>query len=76
MPLLNPTQQPIVTTADKIFTTLQSDIVEGNIAAGTKISEPELAKKYDVSRATLREALSRLEKCHLIEKNQTLALES
>ncbi len=29
---------------------------------------PELAKRFDLSRAPLREALARLERCHLIER--------
>lgn len=64
----NPTQQQPITAADKVFLQLQQAIVEGQIAAGSKISEPELAKRYDVSRATLRDAISRLEKCHLVER--------
>ena len=68
MNLSNPARVQPVTTADKIFETLQYEIVEGKILAGSKISEPELAKKYQVSRSTLREALNRLEKCHLIER--------
>ncbi len=64
----NPARQAPVTTADKIFETMQHEIVEGHILSGSKISEPELAKKYQVSRSTLREALNRLEKCHLIER--------
>jgi DNA-binding GntR family transcriptional regulator len=64
----NPTRQQPVTTADKIFEQMQQAIVEGDITAGSKISEPELAKQYQVSRSTLREALNRLEKCHLIER--------
>lgn len=68
MALVNPTQQEIITTADKVFQQMQHAIVEGTIAAGSKISEPELAKQFQVSRSTLREALNRLEKCHLIER--------
>jgi len=68
MPLNNPTHQEAVTTADKVFYQMQQSIVEGSIPAGSKISEPELAKKYEISRSTLREALNRLEKCHLIER--------
>ena len=64
----NPTKQLAVTTADKVFEQMQHAIVEGDIAAGSKISEPELAKRYQISRSTLREALNRLEKCHLIER--------
>ncbi len=68
MNYINPARQAPVTTADKVFETMQHEIVEGQILAGSKISEPELAKKYQVSRSTLREALNRLEKCHLIER--------
>ncbi|KGJ92019.1 GntR family transcriptional regulator [Colwellia psychrerythraea] len=68
MLLQNPTKQAAVTTADKVFEQLQFAIVEGEMAAGSKISEPELAKHYQISRSTLREALNRLEKCHLIER--------
>ena len=64
----NPTQQQAVTTADKVFEQIQHAIVEGEIPSGSKISEPGLAKHYQISRSTLREALNRLEKCHLIER--------
>ena len=68
MALLNPTQSQAITTADKVFEQMQHAIVEGVIPAGSKISEPELAKQFDISRSTLREALNRLEKCHLVER--------
>jgi len=68
MHLANPTKQTAVTTADKVFEQMQHAIVEGEIPSGSKISEPELAKRYQISRSTLREALNRLEKCHLIER--------
>ncbi|WP_394173199.1 GntR family transcriptional regulator [Thalassotalea litorea] len=64
----NPTSTQAVTTADKVFEQIQHAIVEGYISAGSKISEPELARQYQVSRSTLREALNRLEKCHLIHR--------
>jgi DNA-binding GntR family transcriptional regulator len=68
MLLEDPTKKTAVTTSDKVFEQMQQAIVEGTISAGSKISEPELAKYYQVSRSTLREALNRLEKCHLIER--------
>ena len=68
MPLDNPTRTTPITTADKIFDQMQYAIVEGEILSGSKISEPELAKQYQISRSTLREALNRLEKCHLVER--------
>ncbi|MDO6446050.1 GntR family transcriptional regulator [Colwellia sp. 1_MG-2023] len=72
MALVNPTLQTPVTTADKVFQQMLHAIVEGHIAAGSKISEPELAKQYQISRSTLREALNRLEKCHLIERKPNI----
>ncbi|MCP3866025.1 MAG: GntR family transcriptional regulator [Aestuariibacter sp.] len=57
-----------VTNADKTFFQLRSDIVEGDIPAGSKLSETELSTKYQVSRAVIREAINRLETCHLVER--------
>ena len=63
-----PLLKPVVTAADRVLQELLRAIVAGEIAPGTKISEPELAKRFDLSRAPLREALARLERCHLIER--------
>lgn len=60
--------RPIVTAADRVLQELLRAIVAGEIAPGSKISEPELAKRFDLSRAPLREALARLERCHLLER--------
>ncbi len=62
--------EPIIisTIANTVFKKLQNAIVEGEIPLGSKISEPALAKKYGISRGPLREALSRLEACNLIER--------
>lgn len=60
-------RQPI-TAADRVLQEIQRAIVDGDMAAGSKISEPELARRFDLSRAPLREALARLERCHLIER--------
>ena len=57
-----------LTAADRVLQEIQRAIVEGDIAPGSKISEPELARRFDLSRAPLREALARLERCHLIER--------
>ena len=56
------------TRADLVFTDLRQRIVEGLVVMGSKISEPELARHYDISRSTLRDALSRLEGCGLLER--------
>ncbi len=66
---MNPAlQRPAVTAADRGLQELLRAIVAGEIAPGSKISEPELAKRFDLSRAPLREALARLERCHLLER--------
>jgi len=56
------------TIADTVCSKLQNAIVEGIIPAGSKISEPALAIEFGISRGPLREALSRLEACNLIER--------
>lgn len=57
-----------ITGADKTFFQLRKDIVEGEIKAGSKLSEMELSTKYGVSRAVVREAINRLANCHLVER--------
>lgn len=57
-----------LTLAERVLTKVQEDIVTGDIAPGTKISESALASKYGVSRGPLREAISRLESRGLIER--------
>lgn len=57
-----------VTIADSVFAQLRRAIVEGEIPAGSKISEPEVASRYGISRGPLREALRRLESCNLVER--------
>lgn len=49
------------TLSDHVLRRIQSAIVKGDIAPGSKISEPELARSYGISRGPLREALHRLE---------------
>ena len=61
------TEQP-VTASDKTFIQLRQDIVEGDIPSGSKLSETELATRYAVSRAVVREAINRLVSCHLVER--------
>jgi DNA-binding GntR family transcriptional regulator len=61
------TEEP-VTAADKTFFQLRKAIVEGEIEAGSKLSEPELSTKFAVSRAIVREAINRLEACHIVER--------
>lgn len=54
------------TLAERLFHTLTEAILRGELAAGSKISEPLLAQRYGVSRGPLREALHRLQERRLI----------
>lgn len=65
---MNPVAEQPVTSSDKTFFRLRKDIVAGDIAAGAKLSETDLAQRYAVSRAVVREAINRLENCHLVER--------
>lgn len=58
----------VTTIADRVFENLCLAIVKGEIAAGSKISEPELSQRLKVSRASLREAIGRLEACNLVTR--------
>jgi len=49
------------TLAENVFRQIQLAIVRGEMAPGSKISEPELARTYGISRGPLREAIHRLE---------------
>lgn len=64
-------QEP-VTIADKLFLDLRRAILEGEIPAGKKISEPELAGIYGVSRGSLREAIGKLENCNLVTRKPNI----
>ena len=61
-----------LTLTDRLFDVLQRAIIEGEIAPGSKISEPELARQHGVSRGSLREAIGRLEACKLLERRPNL----
>ena len=59
---------PLSTVADRVFCELRRAIVEGDIPAGSKLSEPALAERFAVSRGPLREAMRRLESTNLLER--------
>ncbi|PCJ40152.1 MAG: GntR family transcriptional regulator [SAR86 cluster bacterium] len=67
-----PNSEQAITSADKTFLRLRKDIVEGLIASGSKLSETELSTNYGVSRAVIREAINRLESCHLVERKANI----
>ncbi|WP_290702878.1 GntR family transcriptional regulator [Amphritea sp.] len=54
------------TLADKVCEQLVTAIVRGDIPPGQKISEPELARTYGISRGPLREAIRHLEGLRLV----------
>ncbi|MER2497895.1 GntR family transcriptional regulator [Vibrio neptunius] len=56
------------TKSESLTEILIEAIVEGDLEPGSKISEPELAKRFEVSRGPLREAIMRLEGLGLIER--------
>jgi DNA-binding GntR family transcriptional regulator len=60
------------TIADRVFDQVRQAIVEGQIPAGSKISEPALAARYGISRGPLREAMRRLESTNLVERRPNL----
>jgi DNA-binding GntR family transcriptional regulator len=53
---------------ERLFEQLKTAIFEGDIPVGSKLSEPELARDYEVSRGALREAIGRLEACRLVTR--------
>lgn len=61
-------QVATATLTDQIFRKIQTAIVSGEITPGSKISEPELARVYGISRGPLREAIHRLEGQKLVER--------
>ncbi|PAR32266.1 GntR family transcriptional regulator [Vibrio metoecus] len=63
-----PSTEKESTKSENLTEYLIEAIVEGQLAPGCKISEPELAKQFQVSRGPLREALMRVEGLGLIER--------
>ena len=50
-----------------LYQEIQRDILSGEIAPGTKLTEQKLCKKYNVSRTPIREAFRQLEADGIIE---------
>lgn len=55
--------------SEKLFELISNAIIAGEFLPGASITEPDLAKRYGVSRAPLREALRRLEERQLLERS-------
>ncbi|UYG08629.1 GntR family transcriptional regulator [Halomonas sp. M4R1S46] len=62
------TPPEVRTLAERVFQQLQDAIVRGELAPGSKITEPGLSRSYGISRGPLREAMRRLEAHRLIER--------
>ena len=56
------------TIAEQLFRRLSDAIVSGDLPAGSKLSEPILARRFGVSRGPLREALHRLQERRLVTR--------
>lgn len=50
-----------MTLREKIVETIRGAIVNGQLPAGTRVAEPELAEKFGISRTPIREAFRQLE---------------
>ena len=57
-----------LTHADWAFQQLRDAILSGVLLPGTKISEPELARRFGISRGPLREAIRRLQERRLVTR--------
>lgn len=65
-PVQRETEAAVQPLVDRLFERLSDAIVRGELAPGSKLSEPRLATLYGVSRAPLREAIRRLEERKLV----------
>lgn len=57
---------PRTSTVDELVESVTEQILLGRLAPGTRLREAEFARRYDVSRNTLREALHRLARDGLV----------
>lgn len=62
------TETPALTLADKALQAIQTSIIKGELAPGSKINEQMLAQRYGISRGPTREALLTLERRRLVVK--------
>lgn len=60
--------QPQISAVDQLYERLRVAIIHGDILAGSKISETDLSRNYNVSRSTVREAIGRLESAYLVSR--------
>src|SRR5271170_5987388 len=57
----------IQSTQDSVVKAIQSAIFSGELKLGQRIMEEDLAEAFQISRATVREALRRLEQVGLVQ---------
>jgi DNA-binding GntR family transcriptional regulator len=57
-------RQPLV---ERLSSAIQTEILEGKLAAGTRLEELALSRRYGVSRTPIREALRQLAATRLVE---------
>src|SRR5690606_29771997 len=76
LPLLGPRELPLSpvsvnrqTLRDQVLRILREEILGGVFAPGERLSEPELAKRLDVSLTPVREALGDLAASGLVVRN-------
>jgi len=50
-----------LTLREKILEHIRDAIISGSLKAGSRVSEPELADRYGISRTPIREAFRQLE---------------
>ena len=55
------TTEKHLTLREKILENIRDAIISGSLKAGTRVSEPELAERYGISRTPIREAFRQLE---------------
>lgn len=67
-PIPFPAKKDSQTLADRLSEALITAVVRGEIPPGGKINEPVLARRFQVSRGPLREAIRRLEGLHLVNR--------
>lgn len=55
------TKEKHLTLREKILENIRDAIISGSMTAGSRVSEPELAERYGISRTPIREAFRQLE---------------
>lgn len=62
-------QEGGASSSERVFALLTNAIIDGEIAPGEGMTEVDLARRFGISRAPVREALRRLEEQQLLERS-------